>query len=77
MEFYVMAKSYNLYGAHTTLTPIANFLLMGAVDFGDAVKELTVTLYFRDSGPPKKNLQQLLIPQPRPGAGTKRHHVSR
>lgn len=60
MEFYVMAKSYNMYGAHTTLTPIAKFLLMGAVDFGDAVQELTVTLYFSNSGPPKKNLQQLL-----------------
>lgn len=55
-----MAKSYNCYGGHTTLSPIGNFLLMGAVNFGDAIKELTVTLYFRDSGPPKKTLEQLL-----------------
>jgi uncharacterized protein YfeS len=60
MEFYVMAKSYNCYGGHTTLSPIGNFLLMGAGDFGDAIRELTVTLHFRDSGPAKKTLEQLL-----------------
>jgi uncharacterized protein YfeS len=60
MEFYVMAKSYNCYGGHTTLSPIGDFLLMGASDFGDAIKELTVTLHFQDSGPAKKTLEQLL-----------------
>lgn len=60
MEFYVMAKSYNCYGGHTTLSSIGSFLLLGADDFGGAIKELTVTLYFRDSGPPKKTLEHLL-----------------
>jgi len=60
MEFYVMAKSYDCYGGHTTLSPIGDFLLIGANKFGDAIKELTVTLHFRDSGPPKKTLEQLL-----------------
>lgn len=60
MDFYVMAKSYNCYGGHTTLSPIGNFLLMGAGNFGDAVREVTVTLHFRDSGPARKTLEQLL-----------------
>jgi RNA-directed DNA polymerase len=38
MEFYVMAKSHNRYGGHTTLSRIGDFLLMGGNDFGDAVK---------------------------------------
>ncbi len=59
MEFYVMAKSYNCYGGHTTLSPIGDFLLKGARNFGDGIRELTVTLHFRDSGPPKKTLEQL------------------
>jgi len=60
MEFYVMAKSYNCYGGHTTLSPIGNFLLREAPEFGDAIREITVTLHFPDSGPPKKTLEQLL-----------------
>ncbi|MGA7881769.1 MAG: hypothetical protein WCD63_12970 [Terrimicrobiaceae bacterium] len=60
MEFYVMAKSYSCYGGHTTLSSIGDFLLKGARDFGDAIRELTVRLHFRDSGPPKKTLEQLL-----------------
>jgi uncharacterized protein YfeS len=60
MEFYVMAKSYNRYGGHPTLSPIGDFLLTGAVNFGDAIRELTVTLHFRNSGPPKRTLEQLL-----------------
>lgn len=55
-----MAKSYNMYGAHTTLTPIASFLMMGTDEFGGAVKELIVTLHFRNVGSPQKNLQTLL-----------------
>jgi hypothetical protein len=61
MEFYVMAKSYNCYGGHTTLSPIGQFLLRDAPDFGDAIKEITVTLHFPSSGPAKKTLEQLLV----------------
>lgn len=60
MDFYVMAKSYNRYGGHTTLSPIGDFLLMGGSSFGDAIKEITVTLYFKDSGPARKTLETLL-----------------
>jgi hypothetical protein len=56
MEFYVMAKSYNCYGGHTTLSPIGQFLLRNAPDFGDAIKEITVTLHFACTGPAKKTL---------------------
>jgi uncharacterized protein YfeS len=60
MEFHVMARSYNSYGGHTTLSPIGAFLLLGSKDFGEAVKEITVTLHFPCSGPPKKSLERLL-----------------
>lgn len=60
MDFYVMAKSYNCYGGHTTLSQIGRFLLRDAPDFGDAIKEITVTLHFPNSGPAKKTLEQLL-----------------
>ncbi len=60
MKFYVMCKSYNCYGGHTTLSPIGDFLLQGSPEFGDAIKEITVTLHFAHSGPPKKTLEQLL-----------------
>ncbi len=59
MKLYVMGKSYNCFGGHTTLSPIGDFLLQGAPYFGDALKEITVTLYFPNSGPPKKSLESL------------------
>lgn len=60
MDFYVMAKSYNCYGSHTTLSPIGNFLLAGGGSFGGAIKEMTVTLHFRDSGPAMTTLEFLM-----------------
>ena len=60
MDFHVNAKSYNCYGGHTTLSPIGDFLLAGGGNFGDAIKEIAVTLHFRDSGPAKKTLESLL-----------------
>jgi uncharacterized protein YfeS len=58
MEFYVMAKSYNCYGFFPTFSPIGDFLLMGAGTFGDAIRELTITLHFRNSDLPRKTLEQ-------------------
>ncbi|UQV43793.1 hypothetical protein KIV45_17915 [Janthinobacterium lividum] len=60
MDFRVIAKSYNSYGGHTTLSPIGDFLLAGGGSFGDAIKEISITLHFRDSGPAKKTLESLL-----------------
>jgi len=59
MHFYVMSQSYNCYGSHTTLSPIGNFLLAGCGNYGDAIKEIVVTLYLRDSGPVKESLKTL------------------
>lgn len=55
-----MAKSYDCCGSHPTLSPIGDFLLMGTDGFGDAIKELSVTLHFPDSGPPRKTLEEAL-----------------
>lgn len=55
-----MAKSYNCYGGHTTLSPVGQFLLQDAPEFGDAIKEITVTLNFPSSGSAQETLEQLL-----------------
>src|SRR5215831_15102101 len=59
LEFYLMARTYHVYGGHTTLSLIPGFLLTDAQDFGKAVCELTVTFHFPTSGPPRKSLEQL------------------
>jgi len=59
MEFYVMARSYNTYGGHTTLSLIPDFLLWDADTFGSAVSELTVTMHFPHSGRPRPTLEQM------------------
>lgn len=60
IEFSVYAKSYNSYGGHSSLSMIGSFLLMEAPEFGDAVKEITVTHHFAHSGLAKKSLEKLL-----------------
>jgi uncharacterized protein YfeS len=59
VKFYVMAKSYDTYGSHSSLYRIGDFLLQGAPHFGDALRELTIRLYFPDSGPPKPTLESM------------------
>jgi uncharacterized protein YfeS len=53
-----MTRTYNSYGAHSTLSMISGFLLTDAPDFGKAISELTVTFHFPTSGPPRKTLEQ-------------------
>src|ERR1700722_19683113 len=54
-----MARAYNCYGSHATLSLIPSFLLLDAPDFGPALAELTVTLHFPTKGPPRKTLERL------------------
>jgi uncharacterized protein YfeS len=58
MQFYLMSRTYNVYGGHPTLSLIPEFLLLDAADFGPAVSELTLTFHFRTSGPPRPTLEQ-------------------
>lgn len=60
MDFYVMVKSHDCYGSHTTLSRIGAFLLKRGDQFGDAIREIVVTLHLRDSGPARKTLEPLL-----------------
>lgn len=60
MKLHILAKSYDTHGAHSTLSPIGDFLLKDAPNFGDAVEEISITLCFHDSGPAKRGLQGLL-----------------
>src|ERR1700676_1861865 len=59
MQFYLMSRTYNMYGGHSTLSLIPEFLLGDEDDFGAAVSELTVTFHFPTSGPPRRTLEQL------------------
>ena len=59
LEFYLMARTYNCYGGHVTLSLIPGFLLLDAPDFGPALAELTVTMHFATSGPARKTLERM------------------
>ncbi len=59
MQFYVMARTYNTYGGHSTLSLVSHFLLGDADGFGSAISELTVTFHFPNSGPPRKILEKM------------------
>jgi uncharacterized protein YfeS len=58
IEFYLMARAYNSYGGHLTLSLIPGFLLTDTPDFGKAISELTVTFHFPTRGPARKTLEQ-------------------
>ena len=59
MQFYVMARTYNTYGGHSTLSLIADFLLGETDDFGSAVSELTVTFHFPHTGQARRSLEKM------------------
>jgi uncharacterized protein YfeS len=59
MHFYVMARTYNAYGGHSTLSLISDFLLGDADDFGLAISELTVTFHFPHTGQARSTLEQM------------------
>jgi uncharacterized protein YfeS len=59
MEFHVMARTYNAYGGHTTLSSISELLLEGAPHIGSAISELTLAFNFPHSGPPRPTLEPL------------------
>src|SRR5262245_32953093 len=59
LEFFVMARTYNSFGGHSTLSLIPDFLLTDAPLFGTAITELTVTFHFATSGPPRSSLENL------------------
>jgi uncharacterized protein YfeS len=59
MQFYMMARTYNTYGGHSTLSLISDFLLGDAEDFGSALSELTVTFHFPHTGQARSTLEQM------------------
>jgi uncharacterized protein YfeS len=54
-----MVQTYNLYGGNTSLSLIGQYLADAAPGFGPAITELTVTMHFAHSPPPKKTLERL------------------
>jgi uncharacterized protein YfeS len=56
LDFYVMIRTYHVYGGHRTLSLIGDFLLVDAPAFGAAVRDLTITFHFSTPGPPKYSL---------------------
>ena len=59
LEFYVMARTYNIYGGDATLSLLPDFLLTHAPLFGTAITELTVTFHFASSGSSARSLESL------------------
>jgi uncharacterized protein YfeS len=59
LTFYLMAKAYDCYGSHSSLSLIPEFLLTNTPEFGAAIVELTVVFHFRTSGPPRSSLERL------------------
>jgi uncharacterized protein YfeS len=59
MQYYVMARTYNTYGGHSTLSLVSDYLLGHVDGFGSAVSELTVTFHFPHSGPAVRTLERL------------------
>jgi uncharacterized protein YfeS len=54
-----MARTYNIYGGHATLSLLQDFLLTDAPRFGTAITELTVTFHFASSGSSASSLEDL------------------
>lgn len=59
MRFHVMARTYNTYGGHSSLSLISDFLLWDAGEFGPAISELNVTFHFPHTGHALPTLEQL------------------
>jgi uncharacterized protein YfeS len=59
MQFSVLARTYNTYGGHSTLSLVPDLLIGNKGDFGAAVSELTVNFHFPDSGPPRPTLESM------------------
>src|SRR5262245_30782040 len=61
MQFYLMTRTYNMYGGDPTLSLIPDFLLGEADGFGSAVSELTLTFHFPHSGQARRTLEQSFV----------------
>ncbi len=59
MKMYFMSHTYNSYGSWTCYSILADFLCDGIPNFGDALKEITVEIYYPNVGKPKKTLEGL------------------
>jgi uncharacterized protein YfeS len=59
MHFFALAKTYNSYGSHSTISLVPIFLMRGAADFGPAISQLILTFHFPHSGPPRETLEGL------------------
>jgi uncharacterized protein YfeS len=54
-----MARTYNGYGGHVTLSLIPDFLLLNGANYGPALAELTICMHFKTNGPPRKTLESM------------------
>lgn len=58
MEFLVLYKTYNSYGSHKDFSLIGEYLTCGCPDFGEAINEIEITIFFEEAGPPRKTLEE-------------------
>src|ERR1700722_18064999 len=54
MEFIVSYHCYRSWGWHSTISLLAGFLEMDCPDFGSALKEIKIHVYFRSDGKPRR-----------------------
>ena len=58
MDIIVSVHTYNTYGGNTSISLVGHFFELGIPDFGEAIKELEVHVYFK-GGAPKESLESL------------------
>ena len=59
MEVSVYYRLYNTYGGHKSITLAGYYLEYDIPDFGSAIKEIEITLYFYHDGPARKTLEDM------------------
>jgi uncharacterized protein YfeS len=59
MKIWVSIHTYNTYGGHTTLSLIGQYFASGQPNFGSAIRELDINIYFASGEGPKKTLESL------------------
>ncbi len=59
MEISVSHRLYNSFGGHRSISIVADVLEYDIPEFGEAIKELEITIHFFHDGPAKKSLEKM------------------
>ena len=59
MEINVLYRLYNIFGGHKSFSLAGTYLEDGMPKFGDAIREIEITIHFHQGSPAKKSLEKL------------------